>query len=289
MQPAIKPIFLALCLFGCTAEAPAGDAQGRSGSPAPVKHPVLASATHEPGGYPTILYAEPAALGRPVPRHRSALGAPEPGAAAAIRTGRSAAPYLRIFPVMPRQGEPTIDIGLGGTLQLRDGCLRIKPAPGYAREEAIAVFPQGSRAFVDKQGYLTIGVNYPDYASTFRVGEELRFGPGPQVTDPKLVAAIRKNCGAGPLFWLKDPKSSYTRQLNEAAFDAARTAQLRRVSVDMARQKMVEELRRKEEKRRRCAFVADQSCLPRQFRPGEYDDSWLNPPPPPPPQVPATK
>lgn len=272
-------LLLSLCLAGCAEEAPASRADARK--PAPTKHPVLTGATLEPNGYLTIIYAEPAPLGRPVP-HRGYV--PDPAAAKAIRTGRSAAPYLRIFPVMNRQMEPTIDIAIGGTLQLRDGCLRIAPRPGSQYQDAIAVFPEGSRAFVDAENYLTIGVNYPGRPATFRVGEELRFGPGPEVKDPKLIAAIRKSCGSAPLFWLKSPLGVYGDQLQRAAFDAPRTADIRGVSINVARRRMAEELQAREVHRRHCARAPDENCGINDA--GKFEDSWLMPPPPPPPPVP---
>jgi hypothetical protein len=294
MRGGLPALFLSFLLVGCggkePADAPKSSPASRGPEPAAAvaTHPDLAAAVLEPSGYPTILYAPPAALGRAVPRRGQAPGMPDPAAATAVRTGRSAEKHLRIFPVVDRQMEPTADIAIGGTLQLRDGCLRIKPRPGSAEDEAIAVFPVNSRAFVDREGYLSVGQENPDFASVLRVGEAMIFGPGPPVTDQKLIAAVRKACGSGPLFWLKDPSSSYATQLNRAAWDAARAAEIHGVTVEVARHKMFEELQAGEAKRRRCTLAPDQSCVPKEVRPGARIESWLIVWPPPPPGAPKS-
>lgn len=279
MKTGAAALLFSLCLLGCGEAAPASDQAAKIAKA--VERPPLTSATLEPSGYPTIIYAEPAELGRPVGKRRYVSATADSATLKAIGEGKSAAFYLRIFPVMKRQMEPTIDIGLGGTLQTIDGCLRIKHRHGSERGEGIAVFSPGSRAFVDAQGYLTVAVNYPSRPETFRVGEDLRFGVGGQVDDPKLVAAIRRSCGAGPLFWLKSPRSSYASQLERAAFDALRAAEIHGVTVDVARQKMAAELRAREVHRRRCMLAPDESCGINDG--GLFEGSWLMPPPPPPP------
>jgi hypothetical protein len=288
MRSGLPALLLPLALIACggkeAAEAPEPAAAPKIPPPAAARHPDLAGAILEPTGYPTIFYAAPRALDRPVPRRGQAPGTPDPAAAAAVRSGRGAESYLRIFPVMNRRMEPTIDIALGGTLQLRDGCLRIKFGPRSGRDEAIAVFAQDSRAFVDAEGYLSVGPANPDFGSVARVGEALIFGPGPKVTDAKLIDAVGKACGSGPLFWLKDPSSSYATQLNRAAWDAPRAAEIHGVTVEVARHKMFEELQAGEAKRRRCTLAPDAGCAPKAVEPGARIDSWLIVWPPPPPR-----
>ena len=267
---------LLLLLACCAPDAPAPrneEAASRSGdAPAATKPPV----------FPTILYAEPAALGRQVPVRPgpglgdaySVRGKPSAAGAAAARE------RLRIFPKMSRPAGIVIDIALSGTLILRDGCIRVadgRSGPG----EPIAIFSPEMSAWVDDQGFLTVG----NGRSGARIGEPVIHAAAPAVDDPALIAAVRKACGEGNLLWVNDPVSAYARALANAGWDAPRAAELRGVTPAEARRNMLEELRRREAERKACAPA------PRKAGCAEMPpaDSWLMVPPPAPPPTPKAR
>lgn len=76
---------------------------------------------------------------------------------------------------------------------LRDGCLRLAE-PG----EPHAVFPAGTRLYVDDQGFLTIGALANGDSVNPRVGELLWWEDRqPPQLDPAAVPRIRERCGPG--------------------------------------------------------------------------------------------
>lgn len=276
---------LLLLAAGCSGEKPESN---DSGSATPViPEARLASATIEPSGYSTILYAEPAALDQPLPDEPGPPGTSTGNDVEAIRSARDASGYLHIFPRMEENAGPVPLVPRYGTLQLRDGCLRVKrnstsAAPAESVEEMpLAVFSPGMRVFVDEEGYLSLGHTDAGFtASPVRVGEELVFSPAPEVEDEELIAEIREACGEGPLLWVNSPGSFYRRSLAEAARNYGAAARIRGVSVEVAREKMLEQLRESEAARKTCT-LSPKDCQPRMENLGK---SWLLvwPPPPPP-------
>jgi hypothetical protein len=271
-----------LLLAGCGEGAPEQPAQAQQRVLLPAGTRLPNGARLEPSGYPTILYAEPARLPVPLPRRAPIDGGIGETWAAAIRKAPTARPFLRVISVTDREAGLVPAIALYGTLQLRDGCLRLTPGPGVS-SEAHAVFSPGTRSFIDPEGYLAIGVADPNARFPVRVGEGLVFGAAPAITNQKIVAAVRRACGPGPLLWVNGPSSSFGYQWAEAARNAARAAEIHGVSIEVARAKMQEELRANEAKRRRCTLAPDPSCTPRAPVAGEPIDSWLLTWPPPPP------
>jgi hypothetical protein len=120
---------------------------------------------------------------------------------------RQIAPLVRIFQRDDRPAGMLEDIYSRARLELRDGCFRIPD-----RDNALALFPLGTRLFVDGEGYLAFGSEAPGYG---RVGEMLIF-PGVirEVTAPELVAPIHAACGPGPVV-----------KINGTASEAAHRAQ----------------------------------------------------------------
>lgn len=271
---------LALLTASCGENAPATETRPVQAS-APARPDPPVGARLEPSGYPTILYAEPARLPVPLPRRAPIEGGIGVEWANAIGRAQSAAPFLRVFPVMDRGAGLVPSIALYGTLQLRDGCLRLDPGPG-AGAGGFAIFSPGMRAFVDPEGYLAIGQAEARARAPIRVGEALTFGAAPAMTE-RIAAAVRQACGPGPLIWVNGPWSRFGYEWAEAARNAPRAAEIHQVGVDVARARMQAELRANEAKRRRCTLAPDPSCAPRLPRPGERIDSWLLVWPPEPP------
>jgi hypothetical protein len=236
-------------------------------------------AKEEAASFPMILYAEPAALDRPIPRRGRPPGAPDPHAAALVKAGRPAATHLKLLPTYASE-RPTPDIGLSGTLQLRLGCLWIESQSGGS---GWPVFPAGSRAFLDRENHLSIAIGR-EARAVVRAGEELFYGPGVPVEDGRTIAAVRRACGPGALVSLKEPVSRYEWRLNRAAWDAPLVARARGVSVEVARANMLAELRAAETERRRCALTPGPGCA----RPAPAD-TWLIPPMPAPPPTPRSR
>ena len=177
-------------------------------------------------------------------------------------------------------------IAMYGTLVLRDGCLRLQWGNSEPGKEQLAVFSPDLKAFVDAEGYLAIGSPSRYASGPFRVGEPIIRGFAPPVSDAAVEQAVRHACGEGKLVWITEPESQYADNLEEAARNALRAAEIHSVSVAIARGKMLEELRGNEARRRRCTLSPDASCRPKRIEPGAPIDSWLMVWPPPPPARP---
>lgn len=274
-----------LILAACGGEAPQPEAGQPSPStaaapPAPAPPPAQA-----PARWRDIVYAEPAALGRAVPARPPVdlgaawsvrrLGRPAGGGASP-----EAARLLRIFPRTGREAGIVIDIALHGTLVLKDGCIRIAGGRGTGSggRDPIAIFSPDMAAWIDDEGQLSIGNAHQGA----RIGEPVVHAAAPDVTEPGLVAAVRRACGDGPLLWVNDPKSAYAAALVRAGWDAPLAAKANGVAVEVARQKMLAALRGAEAARRACA-EAGRSCA---AAPAPAPDRWLMPPPPAPPPAP---
>ena len=120
------------------------------------------------------------------------------------------APYLRIFPLHDRPAGALNAVNSRVTVVLKDGCFRAAD-----RDDALVLFPFGTKLFVDSEGYLAYGSGeFPGYA---RVGEAVEFmGSIGEVTIPELVDPIHAACGPGKVIKVEGMQSA-------AASDAQRT------------------------------------------------------------------
>lgn len=263
------PLFLALFAAACSEQA------------SEVAQPA-ATARVEPGEYPTIVYAEPAALSEDLPAVTPGALMPEPRFSA-----EDAGRFLRILPHtegdldaegLPR---PVPAIAHYGTLILRDGCLWLTGST-MADRDVLAVLPPAVEARVDADGHLVIGRGgeHPLWA---RIGEPLMFGLTLGEITPETEAALRGACGEAPIRSMSVPTSYYDWQRHEAARNAPRAAEIHGVTVAVARQNMLAELRANEARRKICTLNPDESCNAREVKPGEPIDSWLMVWPPEPP------
>ncbi len=80
-----------------------------------------------------------------------------------------------------------------GTITLRDGCLKLAEAG-----EPHAILPQGTKLYIDDDGYLTAGVIANGTATNPRLGEPSWWTGGTRLrVDTTAVARIRAKCGPG--------------------------------------------------------------------------------------------
>lgn len=144
---------------------------------------------------------------------------------------------VRIFARDDRPNGILHSINSTARVVLRDGCFRLA---GHG--DALALFPQGARLFVDGAGYLAFGAgSEPGYA---RVGETLIFpGSLSEVTAPELIAPLHAACGPGKVIKITALDSLAARNAQAARDDEA--SALRRLrdefglSADQARRAIV--------------------------------------------------
>lgn len=101
-----------------------------------------------------------------------------------------------------------------GTIILRDGCLRLAESG-----EPHVILPEGSKLYVDTNGFLTVGATANDMDTDARLGEPAwweeqtrsRVGPG-------AIASIRARCGPGGAILIGSAQSvSATRDAGDEA------------------------------------------------------------------------
>jgi hypothetical protein len=109
---------------------------------------------------------------------------------------------VRIFPRADRPVTLLPAVESRAKVVLEDGCFRL-----VDQGSALALFPLGSRLFIDHEGFLAFGAGgAPGYA---RVGEEVVFpGIATQVTAKSLVEPIHAACGPGKVMQIFEMKSA---------------------------------------------------------------------------------
>lgn len=138
-----------------------------------------------------------------------------------------------------------------GTIILRDGCLKLAE-PG----EPHALFPFGTKLYIDGEGYLTVGVIMNGTATNPRVGEAAWWQGGTQpLVEAGAVARIRAKCGPGaakPVGLVQSVSASQAAADGYAARDLASMyglawptalAKIRRCRLRLARNSGIDPLR----------------------------------------------
>lgn len=151
-----------------------------------------------PDGFATILAAPPSSYEPPPPPDPlvPSIGSPPGAPAVEAELAHLIRVLPRVFPQPPRE-EPMLTTlesppMTEATVILRGGCFRLS-TPG----EPLVLLPVGTRAFLDRQGYLALGPADAPQSLSGRVGEVLRWeGVMRLVSDPAIVAPITRSCGA---------------------------------------------------------------------------------------------
>lgn len=140
---------------------------------------------------------------------------PDPAAALDAPVPAEVARRIRIFARDDRPNGLLHSIASTAKVVLRDGCFRLAD-----HGDALALFPQGARLFIDSEGYLAFGAGpEPGYA---RVGETLIFtGSITAVTAPELVAPLHAACGPGKVIKITALDSLAARNSQAARDDQA--------------------------------------------------------------------
>lgn len=150
-----------------------------------------------PSGFATLLLAPPSEYEPPAPPDPVAV--PETGPPGMPYVAPEIAHLVRLLPRLLPQPDRLVTRTMEAppitkvTIILREGCFRLK-----SKEEPLVLLPPGIRAFLDKEGYLSLGGFDSPSSLSGRVGEPVSWEGEPRVIkEPSITGPMNRLCGPG--------------------------------------------------------------------------------------------